>query len=410
MEAAEFVALLIILGWTGMGCFFALAETSLFSLNKWQVRSLTEQKGRRGAQVAQLLEHPQDLLATMVLGNTFANAAILAIGIWLGLTGSWPLWLALGVVLVLVLFVGEVVPKILAVHRPEVWACRVAAPLLLVQRLTQPLNRVAQLVDRTIINWMVPRHVKPQLTLTDADYQELVDFAFQQGNLARSARDIILQIVNLDRHTVKDVMQPRTQLAAIPDDLSIEEMMEAARRFHHRRLPIYDESPDTIVGILNTRTLLLDSNADLADAIEFPSFVPETMNLLQLFKSLQRQGRGMAVVVDEFGSVAGVVTMSDILAELVGKFYREVETPGFVMEKLGPGRWRVNGTMRMDDFRRECPLLPEVPGLETMGGWLVHLRGVVPTVGESVVVRGLKLTARAVEDRRVRELLVEQLK
>ncbi|HNQ74041.1 MAG TPA: hemolysin family protein [Verrucomicrobiota bacterium] len=410
METAEIAALLMIPGWTGMGFFFALSETSLFSLNKWQVRSLAEHQGRRGAQVAQLLEHPQDLLATMVLGNTVANAAILAMGLWLGLAGHWPLWLALGVVLVLVLFVGEVVPKILAVHRPEVWACRIAMPLLVVQRLTQPLHRVAQRVDRAIIAAVVPSHVQPQLALTDADYQELVNFAFQQGNLARSARDIILQIVNLDRHTVKDVMQPRTRLAAIPDDLSIEEMVAAARRFHHRRLPLYDESPDTIVGILNTRTLLLDPNADLADAIEFPSFVPETMNLLHLFKSLQRQGRGMAIVVDEFGSVAGVVTMSDILAELVGKFYREVETPGFVMEKLGAGRWRVNGTMRMDDFRREFPALPDVPGVETMGGWLVHLLGVVPAATESVVVRGLQLTAKTVDDRRVRELLVEVTK
>src|SRR5207344_1635511 len=126
-----------------------------------------------------------------------------------------------------------------------------------------------------------------------------------------------------DRRTVKEVMKPRSQMAAIPDDLSIEEMLEAARKYKHRRLPMYDETPDTIVGILDTRALLLDPQIDLADAIEFPSFVPGTMNLLQLLKSFQRQQRGVAIVADEFGGTAGLVTTEDILGELIGKILSE---------------------------------------------------------------------------------------
>ena len=146
--------------------------------------------------------------------------------------------------------------------------------------------------------------------------------AYQQGALAQSEKEIILQIISLDRRTAREVMKPRSQMAAISDDLPIEEMIAAARKHKHRRLPIYDETPDTIVGILNTRALLLDPQIDLADAIEFPSFVPESMNLLQLFKSLQRQQRGLAIVLDEFGGTAGVVTMEDILEEVIGKIRR----------------------------------------------------------------------------------------
>jgi putative hemolysin len=171
---------------------------------------------------------------------------------------------------------------------------------------------------------------------------------------------------------------------------------------------LYDETPDTIVGILNTRALLLDPNADLADLIEFPSFVPETINLLQLLQALQRQRRSMAIVLDEFGGVAGVVTMEDILAEVVGKFRGEVEAAGFVMEKLGPGKWRVSGTMRIEDFRREYPALGDVTEVETMGGLLMSLLDVVPVAGESAMFRGLTLTARSTDERRVREVLVEQ--
>src|SRR5207245_9774174 len=136
------------------------------------------------------------------------------------------------------------------------------------------------------------------------EYQELIELAFQQGALAQSEKEIILQIIQLDRRTAREVMKPRSQMAAISDDLSVEEMIEAARKYKHRRLPIYDETPDTIVGILNAQALLLDPQIDLADAIELPSFVPESMNLLQLLKSFHRQRRGVAVVMDELGGTA----------------------------------------------------------------------------------------------------------
>src|SRR5439155_1554392 len=196
----------------------------------------------------------------------------------------------------------------------------------------------------------------------------------------------------------------------ISDELSIEEMLAAARRHKHRRLPVYDETPDTIVGVLNTQALLLDPQRDLDEVIEFPSFVPESMNLLQLLKSLQRQQRGLAIVLDEFGGTAGLITIEDILEEVVGRIRYPVEQAGFVMEKLGDGRWRVSGTMSLDDFRREYPHLGEVQGVETMGGLLVSLTEVVPAAGQSAVFRGLRLTAHVVTERRVREVLVEVVK
>jgi putative hemolysin len=234
--------------------------------------------------------------------------------------------------------------------------------------------------------------------------------AYQQGTLARSERDLILQIIRLDRRTAQEVMKPRSQMASIPDDLSVEEMRAAARKHKHRRLPVYDETPDTIVGILNTRSLLLNPEIDLGEAIEFPSFVPETMNLLQLFRSFQRQHRGLAIVLDEFGGTAGVVTMEDILEEVVGELRGEGEPEGFALLKLGEGRWRLDGATRLEDFRREYPELGEAPGIDTVGGLLTAQLGVVPLQGESAVFRGLRLTAVAVDERRVREVLVEALK
>jgi putative hemolysin len=412
MEPAAIAAIAVILVSAGASFFFALAETALFSLGKWQVRQLAESReaGAAGGMVARLLANPQDLLATMVLGNTFASAAMLAVAFWMALHGPWPFYQTIVGLLAVTLFGCEVLPKTLAVRKPEQWSLRVARPLLFLERFALPFCGAAQKFNAAVVAALTPHGVHPLPVLTDEEYQELLELGYQQGTLAQSEKEIILQVINLDRRTAKEVMKSRSQMACISDDASIEEMLAAARKFKHRRLPIYDETPDTIVGILNTRALLLDPHIDLADAIEFPSFVPETMNLLQLLKSLQRQQRGMAIVLDEFGGTAGLVTTEDILEELVGKIRGEVESEGFVMEKLGPGRWRVNGTMRLNDFRREYPPLGDVPEVETLGGLLMSLTGAVPGPGESASFRGLKLTAQVTDERRVREVLVELMK
>jgi putative hemolysin len=405
----EFAVAAILL-FAGASFFFALAETALFSLGKWQARQLAERHPRAGKIIVRLLEHPQDLLATLALGNTFANAAVLAVALWMVLDTHWALALTMIVLLAFVLVVCEVFPKTLAVRQPERWAVRVGWLLLLFEEITMPLHRAAQWLDSAILRKIAPQTVAPTVAMTDAEYQELLDMAYRQGTLDESEKEIILQIISLDRRAARDVMRPRAGMACISDDASAEEMIVAAKKFKHRRLPIYDETPDTIVGILNARALLLDPKIDLADAIEFPSFVPETMNLLQLFNSLQKQNRGLAIVLDEFGGVAGLVTMEDILGELVGKIHAEAQPEGFVLEKLSPGRWRVSGSMRLEDFRREHPALGEVAEVETMGGLLTHLLGVVPSAGDSATFQGLKLTAQITDERRVRELFVQRLK
>lgn len=403
-------AVVVVLLFAGASFFFSLAETSLLSLSKWQARQLVERDPAAGKSVLNLLGRMQDVLTTMVLGNTFATGGMLAVGLWMGMERKWPPAATITALLVTILIGCEVLPKTLAVRRPEQWSLRIARPLRWILAFSRPVCRGAQAVSSAILTLFTPKNFQPQTALTDADYRELLDLAFQQGAIAKTEKEVILQIISLDRRTAKEVMKPRPQMAAIPDDLSIEEMIAAARKFRHRRLPIYDETPDTIVGILDTRALLLDPQIDLADAVEFPSFVPESMNLLQLFKSLQRQQRGLAIVLDEFGGTAGIVTLEDILEEIVGRIRNEADSEGFLLDNLGPGKWRVSGALRLDDFAREYPPLGDVPEVETMGGLLMMLLDVVPNPGDSASYRGLRLTAKLTDERRVRELMVEKLK
>lgn len=401
------LAVLLIVVFALASFFFAVAETSLFSLGKWQTARLAEHAGAPGVKVASLLARPQELLATIVLGNTVANAGIVVMGLWFCIYGDWPVGLTAAGTIGIVLLGCEVAPKTLAVRMADRWALRVAQPMQWIMALTRPVRWLSNFLNTSLLKVAVPSSLVPLPGMSDGEYQELLELAFQQGTLARSEKEIILQIINLDHRIAREVMRPRSRMACISDDLSIEDMVAASHRLRHRRLPMYDEAEDTIVGVLNTRTLLLDPQTDLSEAIEFPSFVPETMNLLQLLKSLQRQQRGLAIVLDEYGGVAGLVTLEDILEEVIGEIRSEGEESGFVMEKLGEGRWRVSGTMRQEDFQREYPLLQPLPEVETLGGVMLKLMEYVPARGDSVLFQGLTLTAATTDERRVREIIIE---
>jgi putative hemolysin len=405
VESTAYLVIAGILFFAATSFFFAVSESALFALGKWRTRQLAGTAN--GAIVERLLSRPSELLATIVLGNTVANGAVVALGVWAALGGYWPLIPTLVGLALLILVGCEVLPKTLGVRSPERWAVRVARAMLVIQDLTGWFQRLVQRFNIWLLNAVIPKSNRPQAEVTDEEYQELLELAYQQGTLAKSEKEIILQIISLDRKTAREVMRPRSQMAAIPDDLSVDEMIAAARKFKHHRLPMYDETPDTIVGVLNARALLLDPQIDLAEAIEFPSFVPESMNLLALLKSLERQQRGLAIVLDEFSATAGLVAIEDILQEVVGKVRAEAQDGGFVFEKLGSGKWRVSGTMSVEDFRREYPEVPEVAGAVTMGGVMVSLLEVVPQAGQTVHLGPLRLTAHAVDDRRVREVMVE---
>ena len=216
MTTAHTVALIGI-GICAAGSFFcALAESALFSLGKWRAQQLTGDSSAFAQDLSRLLREPQDLLAATALGSTVANAAIVAIALGVGLTGGWPLSAAVAGALLLILIAGEVVPKTLAVRAPERWARRLAWLVVWLKRATTPVRRLGQWFASSALRAITPKGWQPQTTLSDDEYQELLEMAYQQGTLARAERDLIVQIVRLDRRTAKDVMKPRLKWRPSP--------------------------------------------------------------------------------------------------------------------------------------------------------------------------------------------------
>ena len=410
MKLSDYLVIVAVVFSGGASYFFALAESALFALGKLQSQQLAAQRSEGGKFVSRLLEQPAELLTTIVLGNTLANAMIVAFVLLEMEVHEWHQALTWPLLYLVILLGCEALPKTLAVRNPTRWAVWVAPPILHLEKLTRPLQKLGEWVNTMLLQKISSRPIRTPPGQAEEEYRELLELACQQGTLATGEKEIILDIIALDKKTAQQVMTPRSRVQCLSDEAGIEEMLALARQYRHRRLPLYDDTPDTIVGVLDTKLLLLDPQIDLAEAIEFPAFVPGTMNLLVLLQALQRQKRGMAVVVDEYGTFAGVVTMENILEEILGEIRGEGEDEVFVMEKLAEGRWRVSGTMRVSDFQREYPVLGVVPGVDTMGGLLTAQLEVVPAPGESAVFRGLRLTAQNADERRVRQLLVEVVK
>jgi putative hemolysin len=405
------------LAWSGLaifaatGFFFAIAEAALFSLGQWRARQLASADPGRAARVAALLTRPQDLLATLALGGALAHGGLLAIGAWMALSGEWPFWTTLIGLITVILFLMEALPKTLAVRRAAQWSLRIAGPLQFLVAVIGPVRGVGQRLVDAILRLTLRGRPPANRGLSDAEYEELLDMAAQDGTLEKTERDLILEIIRLDTRTAKEAMTPRSQVAAVPDDMPIADMIEEARRRRHRRLLVYDESLDAIVGTLDTRKLLRNPKSELEAVLTPPAFVPETMNLLRLLTRLQNDQHGMAIVLDEFGGTDGIITVEDILEEIVGEIRSEGEKEESEAQRLGRGRWRVKGSMRLDDFREtEFAELGDVPDIETMGGLLTNLLEIVPSPGQSAQFSGLELTALACDERRVLELQVARKK
>ena len=406
---ANLTVLLILSSAAVLSFVFALAESALFSLSPWQTKRLAEQFPSVRPQLDQLESQPQDLLATIVLGNTLANTIIGALCFSMVLRSHWnpmPTLFLLG----LLLLVGcELIPKTIAVRLPERWTLSLLRPALLAQKILRPIHLVAQQTNERILHRLIPTSIQPQTQPTDADYQELVELGAQTGTLAPEEKEIILEIISLDEKTAADVMTPKSQIATTPQDLDPESMLEAATKFRHTRLLIQREESEEIIGVLDAQSLILNPQADLDTLMDVPKFIPETMNLWDLFVRFQKNRRQIAVVLDEYGETAGIVTAEDILEEITGPIYDREKEGQTRIERIGKDRWLVSGLATIEDFASHCNRIGEVEGLDTMGGLLASLLAHIPGSRTSISFRGLRMTAHRIGPRRIEKIIVECL-
>jgi len=395
---------LILIVLVGFSALFSAAETALFSLSKAQLQRLRQDRPARGEIILFLLDHPRRVLSTILLGNATVNTAvcILALGLF------EQIWLTIFVMVLLLLVLGEIVPKTFAIQNAEQIVNLTARPIYWMTQLSAPVRTVLERLGYWMVPRLTPETFKPTPHITEEEFRTMIEIGKEQGILQESERKMIQSIMRLGDKTVKEVMTPRVDMVCVSDGLSHEEIAAFLKQVKHRRVPVYDETPDTIVGILDVKKFLMNPELDLTEVMDVPAFVPERMNAARLLRNFQQQKRQLAIVVDEYGGTEGLVTVEDIVEEIVGEVADEYDPRDRLVESIGPNRFVVSGRMRLDDLNEQLNLQLAAKEIDTIGGLVASRLGRVPKPGEKLNLDELVLTAQRVVRNRVLEVLIEK--
>ena len=397
-----------------LSAFFSGTETSLFSLSKLQLRRLRAEHPARGQLIGELLEKPQRLLSTILCGNTLVNiaAAILGYDMLRRITPQHADVVAVPVMTLLILICGEVTPKAVVIRRAESFALRLSVVIDWVEHATRNLRRVFEVVSEALVRqleclpFFAAKKARDSAPTTD-EYRTMLTVSERAGVVRREERDMVNKILALDKMQVREIMTPRVDMQCIEDSLTLDQMAEALRAIKHRRVPVIHDSPDTVEGILNVKEFLINPHRELDEVVELPNFVPDTMSVGKLLKSFRKQEHPVAVVVDEYGGTQGMVTLEDILEEIVGEIEDEFDASEIMVQKLADRRWLLNGKARLELVNEQCGLQLHAAGVETIAGWMMAQLGSLPKDGEQVHAGNVRATARKVIKNRVREVLLE---
>lgn len=398
-----------------LSALFSGTEMALLSLSKLQVRRLRQEHPRAGQLLNELLEQPVRLLSAILFGNTVINFAAATTGYVLleRLTPRHAEWLAVLTMTLLLLLVGELFPKALAMRNPESYARRVAGAAYGFVRATGPLRRRLEQIAEWIVALIVrlpyfAARAARAATLTAEEYRTVLTLSERAGIVRREERQMVNRILGLERMTVKEIMTPRVDMQCIDDSWSREEWIAAVRRIKHRRVPVVHGSPDFVEGILNVKAFLSNPTRELDEVIELPNFVPDTMSVAKLLRAFRKQEHPVAIVVDEYGGTQGLVTLEDILEEIVGEIEDEFDTSEIMIQRLDERRFLVNGKARLELVNEQCGVNLHAPAADTIAGWMIARLGTLPREGDQVVADNVRVTARRVMKNRLREVLLER--
>jgi putative hemolysin len=422
--------ILVILLLTLLEGFFVAAEIALVSIRRSRVEQLAEE-GRSGARrVRRLLDDPGRFLAVSQLGLTvigFFASAFAAVNLSealatflrdLGLGGA-----ADGIALVIVtvtlalftIIFAELVPKTLALSNPELFAFSLAVPIDFLARVFRPVIALLTGVTRAITG-LFGATVTNEANISAEELRLIVERGGEQGVLEAEEEQMINAVIELGERRLHEVMIPRIAIVGLPASATLEDAIDKVVDEGHSRIPVYEDSVDQVVGILYAKDLLpflkrgSDPRPNLRSLLRTPVFVPESMSIDDLLHEFQRRKVHIAIVLDEYGGTAGLVTIEDLLEEIVGEIQDEYDTEEPMVVRLSDDEARVDGRADIDDLAELFDIndlrLEDADEYDTVGGLIYHRIGGVPSPGDEVDVDGLHLTVESTDGRRVGKVLV----
>jgi putative hemolysin len=389
------------------------AEAAYFSLGRARLKKLAEEEGENRPRTAPLLQRPHELLVTLLVGITVVNIGASALAAFIAerMFGTIGIAIAIPTVVFLLSVFGEVFPMTLAVEHPETFAKLVTRPVSWLSLLLAPVRVALGWLTALTLRVVGSERPAGQPEVTEEELRTLVDVGAREGVVERTEREMIHGVFELEDTLVREVMVPRPDMFCLDVLTPPAEILGLLRENLHSRVPVYEDTVDQIVGVLYTKDLLahlrgLPPDFDLRTYLHPPYFVPESKRADALLREFQAKKLHLAIVVDEYGGTAGLVTMEDLLEELVGEIRDEFDEEERLIWPAGERTFRVSGRMSIDELNAATGLDVSGEAYDTVGGWVLDLFGRVPHKGEKKETAEALVTVEKVERTRVLEVLV----
>jgi putative hemolysin len=412
MTVGVFAVLLVVISvLIFCSALFSGLETALFSLKPHQLRRLEENHSGLTKFIQVFRENPRRVLNLLLLGDGLVKVPLVVLCLFVlwrnPFAARIPQWLAAIAIFAIVVLVCDLIPKLLALSAPYrlsaigAFTLRVSLPLL--DRVGHDLETVST----ALADLLTPSHWHTGQHRSDEELETLVEIGEEEGALHEAEAEMIQEIIKLGDKTAKDCMTPRVDTFMLPDNLTNAEAVGRMREKRHRRVPVYVDTPDQVLGIVDARMFLLEPSEHYTEKLLPPSFVPETMRALELLKLFLSHAQGLAVVLDEFGGIEGIITMTDIVEEILSDAVPQGETDLYI-EPLENGKFLVSGSARLDDLSEHLGFDIEADGIDTIGGFVFNRLGYLPPSGTQLEIPRLIITVRRAGRKRVEEVLLEK--
>lgn len=384
--------------------FFSGSETALFSLSRLKVRQMTTSSSSAKRLVAKMLSNPHRLLATILLGNMLVNVASSSLGENISsriFSGGTALFVAVLAMTILILLFGEIMPKIIAVERPERIAASVVIPLNLFSTVIAPARRSLRWITDLFVG-AVTQKPAPSQGVTEEELRTALDIGYSEGAVHLLERDLIEKVISFGDKRVEQVMTPRMRMVSIEANVPVEKALRFLKRKGYSRVPVYERSEDNIIGVLHIKDFLRQpSEGSLRDYLRPVYVIPETKKIGQLFREFKSKRQHFAVVVDEYGVVSGVVTLDDLLEEIVGKIADKKQRAWTAYRRVSPDRIEVDATMELEDFNQQMKTSIMDDQAQSIGGYVVNQLGRIPKASEKIRLGNLEFEILEAEPRRI---------
>ena len=404
--------ILIILGVMG-SAFFSSSETALTSLNVFKIRQMEENGVENSSLVRRLTDDIGKVLTTILIGNNIVNIVTTTIAtiFFTDLLGSSGALVSTIILTLTILIFGEVTPKNIATSSSEKLALKVAKPIKFFDFILKPLSFFLQAITNFLTKIIIGESSQKGDLVTEEDLKTIVDVSEEQGVINDQESEIINNVFEFGDSDVEDIMTARTNMEAIAVDMEDKELKDFLKNCKHSRIPVYGKSIDNIIGILHMKDIVAfiaeDKDLNIEEMVRPAFYVYDNMHIFDLFKSMRGENVSLAIVIDEYGGTSGIVTIEDIVEELVGEIEDEYDTHLETILKINDKEYLVDPSIHINDFNDYFDTDIEQIKNDSIGGYLIDNLGRIPKLGDTIEVSGIKMSVLQIDRYKLEMLKVE---